>query len=236
MIVRPIYAPALVAWVGGENCVERFNRAGCLERTLAAEHLVHGRTQGEKVRPGIDLFTLHLLGRHVPGCADNPASQRLRCFGPHVIRCRLQLRDAKVEDLHATVGAEKHVVGFEIPMDNSPSVGGAEAVCNFQGDCDGIVQRERSPFEAFAQALSFETFGHDERGAVMLADVVDGKDIRVVECPGRSRFVCKTTHAFGIGREVRQHDLDRHMASETLVPSAPHFASAACPKQAFDRV
>ena len=121
-------------------------------------------------------------------------------------------------------------------MDDPTGVRGREATRDSERDGDGLVHRQRPRVETLAQALPFQAFGHEERRAAVLADVVDGEDVRVIERACRSRFVRKAAQALGIAREVRQQDLDRDVAVETFVSGAPHFARAAGPEQSNDGV
>ena len=48
------------------------------------------------------------------------------------------------------------------------------------------------------QAVTVEQLGHDERPALVLADVVDGQDVRMIERSRGSRLMLETSQTVGI--------------------------------------
>ena len=61
----------------------------------------------------------------------------------------------------------------------------------------------------------------------MLADVVDGDDVRMVERGRGPRFELEAAQTIGVIGEGRGEDLDGHHASELGVVRTVHFAHAA---------
>ena len=228
--------PVEIRRLDGENGMKGLEGAAARERPPTAQHLEQHHTQREEVRPRIHSVTPNLLGRHVAGGADDHAGERLR-RRLHRRRFRhLQLRDAEVQDLDAAVGREKEVVGFQIAMDDAARVRGGEAAGRLQDDGNSLIDRQRALVDAAAQAFAVEAFGHEERQAAKLTDVVDGKNVRVVERAGGPGFVGEASQAIGIAREVRQQDFDRDVPAESLVFRAPHFTRAARAEAAKHRV
>jgi hypothetical protein len=90
-----------------------------------------------------------------------------------------------------------------------------------------LVAAQRTGVDALPQALSFEALGDEVRDAAMLADVVHGEDVRMIERAGAAGLVGETPQPLGIRRVVRQHHFDGHVAVEPLVAGAPHFSGAA---------
>ena len=109
----------------------------------------------------------------------------------------VQLRQAEVENLHGAIRPEKHVVGLEVSVDDAARVRGREATRDSERHGEGLVQRKRSRVETLAQALSFQAFRHEERCALVLADVVDRENVGVIERAGRSRFLCEAAETLG---------------------------------------
>ena len=61
-------------------------------------------------------------------------------------------------------------------MDDASRVRGREATRDSDRHGEGFVQRKRSRVETLAQALSLQAFRHEERRALVLADVVDRRE------------------------------------------------------------
>ena len=171
--------------IAREISAKGFEGAGAPERALASQHFVQRRAERKKIRACIDLLARRLLGRHVAGRAGDDAGQRLRPSR----RCGcLQLRQSEVEQLHATIGPQEHVLRLQVAMDDATGVRGREAARYLQRDGNSRCCRQRSGLQTRAKALAFEIFADDERRATMFADVVDREDVRVVQRARRPSF------------------------------------------------
>ena len=80
-------------------------RGGGLERGLAGQHVIEDGRQAVGVRTLVSRLALSLLGRKVGWVAD------------HLVRSGLCQRE--VDDLHVTGGANQHVLGRHIAMNQS---------------------------------------------------------------------------------------------------------------------
>ena len=70
-----------------------------------------------------------------------------------------------------------------------------EAVDDLERVVDGLARRELAARENRPQRLAFEELLDDVRSAVVLADVVDGGDVGVVQDPGGPRLLLKAAQA-----------------------------------------
>jgi hypothetical protein len=59
-----------------------------------------------------------------------------------------------------------------------------------------------------AEAFPFEEFGDQKRSAVMLADVVEGEDVRMAQSGDGPGFLLEPAEALRIGGKRRREDLD----------------------------
>ncbi len=90
--------------------------------------------------------------------------------------------------------------------------------------------------EPRAQRLAFQALRHEVRGAAVIPDVVDGQHVGVIEGAGGARLVLERAHSFRGVRRMREEQLDRHVAPESLVARPPHLAHPACSQPSLDGV
>jgi len=61
----------------------------------------------------------------------------------------------------------------------------------------------------------------------MLADVVDGKDVRMIQRGRRARLLLEPAHAVCVGREGWRKDFDGHITLKPRIACLVHLAHAA---------
>jgi hypothetical protein len=82
------------------------------------------------------------------------------------------------------------------------------------------------------RALGGRAGGED----AVVADLVDGDDVRVVEGRGRFRLGDEAPHPLVVAHQVRREDLQRHAALEGLVARDVHLAHPAGAERSDDAV
>ena len=85
-----------------------------------------------------------------------------------------------------------------------------------------------------AEAFPFEEFGDQKRSAVMLADVVEGEDVRMAQSGDGPGFLLEPAEALRIGGKRRREDLDCDIAAQAGVAGSIHFTHAAGADQGND--
>ena len=83
-------------------------------------------------------------------------------------------------------------------MDDAPVVRGREAICDLHGVFDSLSSGQRTCAEPIAERFAFQQFRDYERRAVLLADVVNRQDVRVIERGGRLRLLRETAEAIRV--------------------------------------
>ncbi len=79
-------------------------------------------------------------------------------------------------------------------------MGHCESGGNPERDVERPIGGERLVAHERPERLAADELHHDERHPVLLADVVDRRDVRVVERRGELRFLLEALSAFGVGR------------------------------------
>ena len=91
------------------------------------------------------------------------------------------LRQAEVEDLDDPIGAEEHVLGLQVAVDDAARVRGGETARDLLGHIERLARRPGDPrSQCLAQRRAGQEFGGNERHAVTRAGVIDGDNVRMV--------------------------------------------------------
>ena len=128
-----------------------------------------------------------------------------------------QLGEAEVEDLDAAVLRDEEVLGLQVAVDDPLLVRRGEAVRDLQRVVDRLSRRQLPARERRAQRLAFEQLLNDVGRALVRADVVDGRDVGVVQDSRGPRLLLEAAQAVGVRGERRRQDLDRHVAAQPRI-------------------
>ena len=104
---------------------------------------------------------------------------------------------------------------------------GVEGVRDVDRDVDDAIHRQRAGAEDLVQGGAVDQLHHDEAAAFMLADVVEGADVGVVQRRGGARLALEAFRGQRVGGGRLGQELYRDMAAEPEVLGAVHDAHAA---------
>jgi hypothetical protein len=196
-----------------EDGVER----GSVERFAAGEELVEDGAEGEDVRTAVDAETADLFGRHVVRRAED------RAGAGHVGLA--EEGQAEVEDLHLHVRQDEDVRRLEIAVDDVRRVCEGDRVADLLHDLELRAQvGERVRRDESLQVVAVEQLHGHEEAAGVLAEVVDGDDVRMRE-PGRGLgLAAEALASLLVGRA---DDFQRDEAIEHLVVRAENLSHRA---------
>ena len=221
----------------------RFGRRVAVESPRAREHLVENRSEGKDVAPPVGRLALDLFGRHVAeGAQDHaglgPASverRQVRLRPRRALRLR-QLRESEVEDFDPAVAGDEEVLRLQVAVDDSLLVRGGESFGRLDRVIRRLPYRKRSAREPAAERFPLEKLRDDVGRALMRAELVDGRDVGVVQRAGRLRFLLEPAKPFRVLRERRRQDLDRDVTLEARVLRPVHLSHPAGPDRRQDLV
>jgi hypothetical protein len=77
-------------------------------------------------------------------------------------------------------------------MNDALTVRVVEGIGNVGGDGDRTVGRERSLKKTVRERLPLEVFHHEEVGPVVMAEVIERTDVRMIEKGNRASFPVET--------------------------------------------
>ena len=203
------------------------------ERPLSRRHLVEQGAECEDVGARVRLPAFELLGGHVLQRPEDGALPRQRRAvrrgdrhprNPN--RCmRSELRQAEVEQLDAAPG-EHDVRGLQIPMDDRVSMCLVERVGDLNRVPKRLVERQCAFLQAFSQRLPFEVLHDEVVDAVLLTNIMERADMRVIQRRDGAGFALEAFAELRIRCNVRGQDFDRDGAIEASVAGFVDFTHA----------
>ena len=89
---------------------------------------------------------------------------------------------------------QEDVPRLDVAMDDAVGVGRVQGVGDLDADVHQLMDLERTGQQPIAQGLPLHQLHDDEGVALVIADVVDGADVRVVQGGGGARFGPQPDH------------------------------------------
>ena len=232
------------------------DRVGDLVRPLAIEPFVEGDAEAELIGAIVARAVGQLLGRHVGRGADDligprHLGQRLVLVaaaaggepdrprhrpavgaigGRHARRVRQIFdlaRQPEVDDAHAPVGADEHVVRLEVAVHQARGVRGGQAAPGIAHDGDDVTPRARR-LEPALERLPLDVLHGDERLVVDGADVVHRHDVGMRQPRQRLRLAHQALLALA-AEEAEAQQLEGDLAIELRIVGEEDHAHAALP-------
>ena len=127
------------------------------------------------------------------------------------------------------LGVTKMFSGLRSRWTMPLSCAAASPARNLRGVLDRLADGQaagRRAAELVAERLAFEQLRHEVVEAVVLADVVHGEDVRMVERGRRTRLLLEPQQTVAIAAELNRQDLDRDVTSQPDVAAPIHLAHA----------
>ena len=147
-----------------------------------------------------------------------------------------QFRQPEVEHLRAAVARDHDVGGLDVAMDDAARVRRRERA----GDLDGIVERrgnrQRPLRQQPIERRAVHQLHRDEGRPRVLADLVDGDDVRMVQRRGGLRLADEAAMPLGVRRRFRRQHLDRNRTPEPRIDGAVNDTHPAAADFSLDPV
>ena len=133
-------------------------------------------------------------------------------------RSRL-LRQPEIKNLGVPALRDEYVRRFDVAMDDAFFVRCVERVSHLDAQLQQQIHRQRLAPDTMLERLPFEMFHHDEEPAILLPDLVNRADVRVIQ---RRRGAClplKSLQRIRIARQFFGQKLQGDVAAEARVLS-----------------
>ncbi len=122
-----------------------------------------------------------------------------------------QFRKTEVENLdHARV-SDQQIRRLQIPMHDAFVVCRGQSACNLNRQLDRLADRQRAVLQPFLQRDAGEQFGNDIRRLLVAADVVDDKNVGVIERRSRASLLFEPPHPIRVGGKRRGQHFERDL-------------------------
>jgi hypothetical protein len=129
----------------------------------------------------------------------------------------LNFRESEVQNLGAAAGGDEDVGRLDVAVDDARGVSRIQSVEYFHGDGAQRLHIERTIADALLQRRSVQKLHGDEGAPVLLADVVDRADVRVVQRGGGARVAPEARPRARIRGELGGQELERDKPLEPRV-------------------
>ena len=192
------------------------------ERRFARGHPVQDAAEAEQVAAVIDFPALGLLGRHVRRRADDRPLLRELAFRSG------GSGQAEVQDLHAVGFRLQPDVGrLDVAVDQPALVGRRQSQGHLPADAQHLGHRELAlALQSHVQRLAFEKLHGQEGHAAILADLVNGDDVVVLDRRRGSGLTQEALPGTLAGSQGRQHRLEGNDPIQMRVLGAEDDAHA----------
>ena len=127
----------------------------------------------------------------------------------------------------------ENVRGLDVAMHDALGMRGVERIGDLNAERKQSVEFHRAPCDHVLQRRAVEEFHHDEGAAILLADVVNGADVGMIERRRGLGFALKTAQGLGIAGDFIGKELEGDKTVEAGVLRLVNHAHAAAP-QLFD--
>ncbi len=186
----------------------------------------------------VDGVAARLLGRHVGHGAQHVAAARQLAadrlhLAVHVGRLAGQrlglehLGQAEVEQLDVALVGDHHVGGLEVAVHDAALVGVGQRAGDGQRVVEPLLGGQGAAAHGIAQRAALQQLHHQVGRALVLADLVDDRDVGVRQRRRGLRLALEAQPPVAVGHQLGRQDLDRDLPLEPGVDGAPDHAHAA---------
>src|SRR5208283_4721248 len=206
---------------------------------FAGSHFVNDCTEGEEISAGVEFTGSHLFWRHIGYRSYHGARTGemigVSRAGLRVERCHLGGRAAcgsdfgetEIQNLGVSALGREDVGWFYVAVDDAFCVGRIERVGDLDGKSEQNVGLDGPAADAMLQRGAVKKLHGNEGVALVLADLVNGANVGMVEGGGGAGFAAKTLEGLRILGEVVGEKLKSDEATEFGVFSFVDHAHAA---------
>ena len=100
---------------------------------------------------------------------------------------RAGLREAEIEHLDARF-RHHHIARLQIPVNDSLAMRCGQRVSQLDRVGDRLIERQCASCEALGERPALDQFHHQVLGSILIADIVQGADVRMVQARDGARF------------------------------------------------
>src|SRR5580658_4015811 len=214
-----------------QDCVENNRGRVSPKGESTGGHFIKHGAKREQVGAGVEIFASGLLWRHVGHGADGRSGAGQEGLvhggggtdggGRMESRLARALGQAEIENLGLVAVGHENVGRLDVAVDDSLGVGSVESVGDLCAEIEQLLKIHRLvgglAVDTAFERLAFQQLHGDEVTSAVLADLVDGADIRVIQSGGGARLALKTVERQRILFCLGRQELERDVAAQVDV-------------------
>jgi hypothetical protein len=148
----------------------------------------------------------------------------------------VQLADPEIGEEGLAVTVKQYVAWLNVAMDDPAGVGFVQRAGQPSDDVHRVLQVQATIAQQIGQRAARHVTHDQERLAVMLAEVVNGDDGRMLEGGDDARFALEASTGCRLVAQITEQDLDRDIAADDGVVGQIDHRHAAVTQLGFDLI
>ena len=130
---------------------------------------------------------------------------------PQTLGC--QLGQPEIQYLGLAALGNEDVCRFDVPMNNPSTVRDGQCVSNLNPPLQCLFGSNRLLFDSVLEGLPFHQFHRDKGLALMLSNIVNRADVRMVQGRGRTGLALEPFHRLAVVRNFFWQELKCNAAA-----------------------
>jgi hypothetical protein len=113
---------------------------------------------------------------------------------------RSELRQTEIQNLCLPTRRDENIRRLDVPVNDTLGASGIQPICNLNRQLQHFLQWQRLFFDPVLEGVALHQFHGDEGLAVVLADLVDGADVRMVQRRGSASLALEAFESLTVVR------------------------------------
>src|ERR1700722_2945654 len=130
---------------------------------------------------------------------------------------RSELGQTEIQNLDIAPLRHKKVRGLDVSVNNAAGVGRIEPIGNLYAQIEQLSNLKWTALDQVLQGRTFEILHGDEGLTLLLADIVDGADVGMVQRRGGLGLTLEAAESLGILGDFIGQELQRHKTAQAGV-------------------
>src|SRR5262249_41856353 len=164
----------------------------------------------------VHLFTACLLRRHRGRCAHYHTSISQVWCG---VSTFIEFSETKIQHFYLAAPGDHNVSRFDITMNDASLMSCRQGFGNLQSDWQQFFQIHRSPIDKLSKGLAFDILHGYEQLILGFTHLMNGADIRMVQCGREPRLAQESQTPLGVSGEKRIEEFQGDFAAKPGVVS-----------------
>src|SRR5439155_22188071 len=128
-----------------------------------------------------------------------------------------ELGQAEVEHFGFAARGDIDIGGLDVPVDEALRVRRVESIDDLDREVEQLPERERFFANLVVERPALEQLEHEERTALVVAKLVDGADVGMVERRGNAGLAQEPIERLAVGGLFAQQKLQGHLPAQDEV-------------------